>query len=179
MQNRLAIDLVHVLPAGPRRARKRPLQFVVGYFDASGNFHGKQRQKSKNKMQKLEGDTAKAKGSPPLEYFHSIVRQKRTFVSPHALRYDKSMNTAFKITTLLLLVFTGIAHAAEVPNLGTRKQGTDWPAFLGPTADGKSSETGLNLNWKAKQPKLLWQRPLVESYGMPSISRADSCCMIA
>lgn len=81
------------------------------------------------------------------------------------------MNTALKIMTAMLVVLTCTTHAAEVPDLGTRKAGTDWPAFLGPTADGRSSETGLSLNWKARPPKLVWQRPLVESYGMPSISR--------
>jgi outer membrane protein assembly factor BamB len=77
----------------------------------------------------------------------------------------------FTFVASIIVVFCSVSSAAEVPDLGTRLAGTDWPAFLGPTADGKSSETGLNLNWKAKQPKLLWQRPLTESYGMPSISR--------
>lgn len=33
----------------------------------------------------------------------------------------------------------------------------DWPQWRGPNRDGRSAETGLNLNWTDKAPKLLWQ----------------------
>ena len=46
----------------------------------------------------------------------------------------------------------------EIPDLGTRKAGADWPAFLGPTGDGKSSEKGLR--WPAEGPRKVWQREL-------------------
>ena len=36
------------------------------------------------------------------------------------------------------------------PDLGTRKAGKDWPAFLGPTADSKSSEHGILTKWSPK-----------------------------
>ena len=35
---------------------------------------------------------------------------------------------------------------------------SDWPAFLGPTHDGKSVETGLLSKWPAGGPKLVWER---------------------
>jgi len=57
------------------------------------------------------------------------------------------------------------------PDLGTRQQGQDWPAFLGPTADGKSAETGLQVPWPEAGPRLVWQRELGESYGIGSVSR--------
>jgi len=34
---------------------------------------------------------------------------------------------------------------------------TDWPQFLGPAGDGTSLETGLNLDWAAKEPQQLWK----------------------
>src|SRR5438093_3623424 len=35
-----------------------------------------------------------------------------------------------------------------------------WPQILGPDRNGVSTETGLNLDWKAKPPKVLWKTPL-------------------
>ncbi len=32
----------------------------------------------------------------------------------------------------------------------------DWPQWRGPGRDGKSTETGLNLNWNERAPELLW-----------------------
>jgi outer membrane protein assembly factor BamB len=32
----------------------------------------------------------------------------------------------------------------------------DWPRFRGPAGDGISPEKGINTDWKAKPPKLLW-----------------------
>lgn len=32
----------------------------------------------------------------------------------------------------------------------------DWPQWRGPARDGKSPDTGLNTEWNAKPPKLLW-----------------------
>ena len=61
--------------------------------------------------------------------------------------------------------------AANVPNLGTRTTGVDWPVFLGPSGNSKSPETGILKEWPATGPKLVWQRPLGEGYGAPTISR--------
>src|SRR5688572_8636996 len=57
-------------------------------------------------------------------------------------------------------------EAGLPPNLGTRKKGVDWPAFLGPTGDSKSPEKGLLTPWPKDGLKILWQRPLRESYGI-------------
>ena len=56
-------------------------------------------------------------------------------------------------------------------NLWTRKKGGDWPAFLGPTGDGKSPEKGILTKWPASGLKLVWERPLGTSYGAPSVSQ--------
>ncbi len=57
------------------------------------------------------------------------------------------------------------------PDLGTRKAGKDWPAFLGPTADSKSSEHGILTKWSPKAPPIVWQHRLGTGYGMPTVSR--------
>jgi outer membrane protein assembly factor BamB len=57
------------------------------------------------------------------------------------------------------------------PDLGTRKQGVDWPVFLGPTGDSKSSEKGILTTWDAEQPRLVWQHKLGTSYGAPTVAR--------
>lgn len=61
--------------------------------------------------------------------------------------------------------------AALPPDIGTRKSGTDWAAFLGPTGDGKSSERGLVAPWPATGPKVVWQQRVGVGYGMPAVSR--------
>lgn len=56
-------------------------------------------------------------------------------------------------------------------DLGTRKSGVDWPAFLGPTGDSRSTETGIVAPWPQPGPKIVWQTTLGTSYGMPVINR--------
>ncbi|HEV3028655.1 MAG TPA: PQQ-binding-like beta-propeller repeat protein, partial [Planctomycetota bacterium] len=57
----------------------------------------------------------------------------------------------------------------DPPDLGTRKDGIDWPGFLGPRHDGTSPEKGLALPWPSAGPRILWHRELGESYGACSI----------
>lgn len=40
----------------------------------------------------------------------------------------------------------------------------DWPQWLGPNRDGRSTETGLNVDWQAKEPAELWRKPLGGGY---------------
>jgi outer membrane protein assembly factor BamB len=62
-------------------------------------------------------------------------------------------------------------QTAEVPDLGTRRQGDDWPGFLGPCSDSKSRETGILTDWKAAAPRIVWRRKLGVGYAPPTISR--------
>ena len=39
-------------------------------------------------------------------------------------------------------------------------QAADWPKFRGPAGDGISLETGINKDWGAKAPAVLWEAPL-------------------
>jgi outer membrane protein assembly factor BamB len=55
-------------------------------------------------------------------------------------------------------------------DLRTRKDGADWPGFLGPTADSKSTERGILTAWPETGPPLVWQRRVLSGYGMPSVS---------
>ncbi len=84
----------------------------------------------------------------------------------------------------LLLIVAFLASAARmwgaendapqgtrIPDLRTRKSGEDWPAFLGPTGDSKSSERGILRQWPPAGPKIVWQQRVGTGYGMPSISR--------
>jgi outer membrane protein assembly factor BamB len=59
----------------------------------------------------------------------------------------------------------------QVPDLGTRKAGHDWPGFLGPKRDGVSLETGLDPRWPATGPRLVWHRELGEGFGACAVSR--------
>ncbi len=61
------------------------------------------------------------------------------------------------------------ARSLEIPDIGTRPTGDDWPAFLGPTGDNKSAETGIS--WPESGLRLVWNRELGIGYGGPSIHR--------
>ena len=65
-----------------------------------------------------------------------------------------------------------VAHKpTQVPDLRTRKFGDDWPAFLGPTGDSKSTEQGILTDWPAAGPSIVWQKKIAAGYCIPSISR--------
>lgn len=59
----------------------------------------------------------------------------------------------------------------QVENLGTRKTGEDWPTFLGPEQNSRSSETGVVTPWTEESLKRVWERPLGTSYGIGSVSK--------
>lgn len=88
-----------------------------------------------------------------------------------------SMRSVSLLAAMLLIGVT--AGAAEpkrpekpaAPNLGTRPGGDDWPAFLGPTGDSKSRETGILTAWPEEGPPLVWRKRVGEGYGMPAICR--------
>jgi len=57
------------------------------------------------------------------------------------------------------------AHAAEP----AADDPTSWAQFLGPHRDGISRETGLNTDWNARKPKLLWSAPLGNGFSSVSL----------
>jgi len=68
----------------------------------------------------------------------------------------------------LLLLIAGSAavpsathHQAGVTPL---TEGSDWPRFLGPTDDGKSSETEILTDWGESGPPLVWEHVAGEGY---------------
>jgi len=68
-----------------------------------------------------------------------------------------------------VLVAFAALQDADIPDLGTRAGGVDWPAFLGLDHDSKSPEKGIQ--WPAEGPRVVWQRRLGTSYGICSVSR--------
>ncbi len=72
---------------------------------------------------------------------------------------------------LVALVAMGAEPAGDVPSPGASDGGSDWPAFLGPTGDSKSTERGILTDWSDGRLKVLWQRKLYESYGIGAVSR--------
>lgn len=81
----------------------------------------------------------------------------------------KSLRFSALIASTLLAAATAVAEPP--PDLATRKAGIDWPTFLGPTGDSKSSETGILKKWTADAPKIVWQKKLGTGYDIGSISR--------
>jgi outer membrane protein assembly factor BamB len=82
------------------------------------------------------------------------------------------------LTALLLATGCGAAETAlagpdeELPeSLWTRKEGEDWPGFLGPRGDSTSAEKGLITPWPKEGPRIVWHQPIGIGYAMPSVSR--------
>lgn len=61
-------------------------------------------------------------------------------------------------------------NASKQLDLRTRKTGSDWPRFLGPTGDSVSTETGILTNWPKEGLRIVWQKKVEVGYGMPGIS---------
>ena len=78
---------------------------------------------------------------------------------------------------ILLATMTTVVRAqigpppAPLTDLSSRRFGEDWPVFLGPHGDGKSTETGIITNWRDGGLRVVWQFPLEESYGTCTVSR--------
>lgn len=59
---------------------------------------------------------------------------------------------------------SGLAFAQTAASLH------DWPGFLGPTRNGKSTETGLSPEWSAEGPPVVWQAAVGTGYAAPAIA---------
>ena len=80
-------------------------------------------------------------------------------------RLEEKMTTRWAPTQLGFLVLVGLWMAFSPQVVA----GEDWPALLGPTADGKSSEKML-LDWPKDGPDVLWFKKVGEGYSAPSIA---------
>ena len=63
------------------------------------------------------------------------------------------------------------AKRTQLADLRTRKTGSDWQGFLGPTGDGKSPEKGLHLRWHKSAPPIVWHKQIGTSYASPSVAK--------
>jgi len=68
---------------------------------------------------------------------------------------------------ILLLAAGCSAEAVGEP----KGQGSDWPDFLGPRRDNRSTETGILTDWPEAGPPLVWQRELGTGYAIGTVSR--------
>jgi outer membrane protein assembly factor BamB len=62
-------------------------------------------------------------------------------------------------------------NGPSLTDLRTRKDGSDWPGFLGPTGDSVSPEKGILSPWPETGLRVVWHKPVGEGYAMPSVSR--------
>ena len=85
-------------------------------------------------------------------------------------RRDVTCRLLISLAGAVVVMAPILVGAKELDDLGTRKFGDDWPTFLGPTGDSKSTETGIVTDWD-RPLRVLWHLPLQESYGICSVSR--------
>lgn len=82
-----------------------------------------------------------------------------------------------RLVSVLMLVVASSHSVQEaetevpLPDLRTRKSGSDWDRFLGPTGDSKSPETSLLTSWSSAGPPVVWGKEIGTSYGAPSVSQ--------
>ena len=84
-----------------------------------------------------------------------------------------------RIGKLLLLILgpgfgdqgLSAAEPAAKKIVQRRTAGEDWPQFLGPTGDNKSTERGILTKWPVAGPPIVWQLTLGTGYGSPTISQ--------
>ena len=91
----------------------------------------------------------------------------------------------FGLTVLCVTAITGVGCGAGEPEIQqptsvepetvevvpqAEPAGVDWPRFLGPTADGKSPETGIMTDWGPCGPPVVWHCPLGSGYGIGSVA---------
>lgn len=62
-----------------------------------------------------------------------------------------------------------IACALSTVAMGASAQ--DWPRFLGPTCDSKSTQKNLLREWPAEGPEVLWTVPVGIGYGGPVVEK--------
>src|SRR5277367_1694190 len=82
------------------------------------------------------------------------------------------MRLLASLSCLLLLSCGAEPRDEKLPeDLGTRTAGSDWPSFLGPTANSVSSEKGILASWPKDGLRVVWDKKVSEGYAMPAISR--------
>ncbi len=89
----------------------------------------------------------------------------------------KKLTNFIRSGLVLMLISVSLHSVLEAetevqpPDLRTRKSGSDWSNFLGPTGDGKSPETSLLTSWAPMGPPVVWEKEIGTSYGAPTVSQ--------
>jgi outer membrane protein assembly factor BamB len=64
-----------------------------------------------------------------------------------------------------------VADPDMTPDLRTRKSGSDWPIFLGPTQNSVSTEKGILTAWPKDGLKVLWETEMGMGFAPPVIGK--------
>ena len=85
------------------------------------------------------------------------------------MRYSVALASILAVAACSLQA--GQPNDGSLPDLGTRKKGTDWPRFLGPAGTSVSPEKGIISPWPREGLRVVWHKRIGEGYAMPSISK--------
>jgi outer membrane protein assembly factor BamB len=72
--------------------------------------------------------------------------------------------------TLLALLFAFAACSPAAPPAKPTRDGSDWPRFLGPTADNVSTEKGILTAWPKDGLRKVWEAKLGSGYAPPVVA---------
>ena len=95
-------------------------------------------------------------------------------IRPHRCSHLQSRFVTESSVLLVAIVCSVLIPTASPAQ--SRKQNPDsrnWPEFLGPERNGKSSQKGVLRNWGDGNLKVLWSRSIGESYSAPSVIGDD------
>ena len=90
---------------------------------------------------------------------HSSIELQRSAGSLARLSFSPHHSKRARLPALLI-AFISLS-------LVTRAE--EWPQFLGPTANGISTETNLLDKWPEKGPPIVWQKQIGTGYSAPSL----------
>ncbi len=89
-------------------------------------------------------------------------------------RSDGGSMRGFVGFLVIMLAYAGGCAGQTVPEPSASpaktRWGSDWPGFLGPTSDSKSTERGILTRWGDDGPPLVWQLQLGTGYCMPVVA---------
>lgn len=77
------------------------------------------------------------------------------------------------------LDLTGETARVENTAVAVGSDGGEWPQWLGPERNGKSSETGIRTDWSANPPRVLWKIDLGDGFSGIAVSGGRAYTMFA
>src|SRR2546430_69747 len=90
---------------------------------------------------------------------------------PRFFAVPVGFNTLFQCVLIFCLIIVGCSSAerTSTSSVAEKREGEDWPQFLGPRDTGISGETDLLDKWPDGGPPRVWSMRIGTGYSAPSV----------